>query len=73
MKQYVTLYNASAALTSIFMTREFILVREGEKANRKIEIYIGPIFFFFNLFTGIYRSFTEQQKNDGCDRFDTLI
>lgn len=40
MKQYVTLYNATAALTSIFMTRIFILVRkesgEGKSKNRNL-------------------------------------
>lgn len=35
MKQYVTLYNATAALTSIFMIRGFILVRRGGEGESK--------------------------------------
>jgi len=64
MKQYVTLYNATTALTSVFMTRGFIPVCEGGgKANRKVEIYIEPISFsstFSPEFTA--RSTKEQQK-----------
>lgn len=71
MKQYVTLYNATAALTSIFMTYGFIPVCEGDgEGESKGRNLYRTYLFFFGFFTGLYCSFIEQQKNMIEHRFN---
>lgn len=62
MKQYVILYNVTTSLYIYGMWIYLDFVVKVEKTNRKVEIYIGPIFTsIFSL--EIYHSFTEQQRN----------